>query len=62
MSLKPKKKQEPKSTYKTSEKIEKAPSEDHLCNLTRTMMKISFPALKNELFVNILGYKVSSEQ
>ena len=46
-----------RSSYKTSEKIEKAPSEDHPCNLTRTSMKISFPALKNELFVNILGYK-----
>ena len=46
-----------RSSYKTSEKIEKAPSEDHPCNLTRTSMKISFPALRNELFVNILGYR-----
>ena len=46
-----------RSSYKTSEKIEKAPSEDHPCNLTKTSMKISFPALRNELFVNILGYK-----
>ena len=52
------KKQLPASTgYKTSEKIEKAPSEDHPCNLTRTSMKISFPELKHELFVNILGYR-----
>ena len=43
--------------YKTSEKIEKAPSEDHPCNLTKTSMKIAFPELKNELFVNILGYR-----
>ena len=32
-----------------------APSEDHPCNLTRTTMRISFPALKSELLVNILG-------
>jgi hypothetical protein len=43
--------------YRTSEKIEKAPSEDHPCNLTRTFMKISFPELKHEFFVNILGYR-----
>ena len=36
---------------------EKAPSEYHPCNLTRTSMKISFPELKHELFVNILGYR-----
>ena len=26
-------------------------------NVTRTSIKISFPALKHELFVNFLGYK-----
>ena len=46
-----------KTGYKTSEQIEKAPSENHPCNLTRTSLKISFPELKNELFVNILGYR-----
>ena len=46
-----------KQSYKQNEKIEKAPSEDHPCKLTRTSLKISFPALKNELFVNILGYR-----
>ena len=46
-----------RSSYKTSEKVEKAPSEDHPCNLTRTSMRISFPALRSELFVNILGYR-----
>ena len=35
-----------RSNYKTSEKVEKAPSEDHPCNLTRTTMRISFPALR----------------
>ena len=35
-----------RSSYKTSEKVEKAPSEDHPCNLTRTTMRISFPALR----------------
>ena len=42
--------------YKTSEKIEKETSEDHPCKLTQTLMKISFPAFRNELFVNIIGY------
>ena len=37
--------------------IEKAPTEDHPCALIRTSERISFPALKNELFVNFLGYK-----
>ena len=46
-----------KTGYKTSEKIEKFLTEDHPCNLTRTSVKISFPELKNQLFVNILGYR-----
>ena len=46
-----------KGGYKTSEKIHKPPKFDHPCNLTRTSVKISFPALKDELFVNFLGYK-----
>ena len=52
-----KKKQASKGTYKTKEEVEKAPSEDHPCNLTRTSVKISFPAMKSELFVNFLGYR-----
>ena len=32
---------------------------DHPCNLTRTAVKISFPEIKNEVFVNLLGYKGS---
>ena len=46
-----------KGTYKTKEEIEKPPSEDHPCNLTRTSVRISFPEMKCELFVNLLGYK-----
>ena len=43
-----KKKAPAKSTgYKTSEVIEKAPSEDHPCKLIRTSERITFPALKN---------------
>ena len=55
----PEKKEAPaKSTgYKTSEVIEKAPTEDHPCTLIRTSERISFPALRNELFVNFLGYR-----
>ena len=30
---------------------------DHPCNLTRTTVRISFPELKGEVFVNLLGYK-----
>lgn len=52
-----KKKQAQDKGYRTSSKIEKRPTEDHPCNLTRTTVKISFPDLRNELFVNILGYK-----
>jgi hypothetical protein len=44
-------------TYKTKEEIEKAPSDDHPCNLTKTTVRITFPELKGELFINLLGYK-----
>jgi len=53
----PEKKQQSGGTYKTKEQIQKAPTDDHPCNLTRTSVKISFPALKSETFVNLLGYK-----
>ena len=43
--------------YRTKEVIEKAPLEDYPCTLIRTSERISFPALRNELFVNILGYR-----
>ena len=36
-----------------------APVHDHPCNLTKTAVKISFPEIKNEVFVNLLGYKGS---
>jgi len=49
--------QQAAGTYKTKEQIQKAPTDDHPCNLTRTSVKISFPALKSETFVNLLGYK-----
>ena len=49
--------QKAKTGYKTNEQIEKVPSDNHPCNLTRTSMRISFPELKNQLFVNILGYR-----
>ena len=51
------KKQQQAGTYKTKEEIEKPPKMDHPCNLTRTTVKISFPELKGEVFVNLLGYK-----
>ena len=50
-------KKQQQGTYKTKEEIEKPPKMDHPCNLTRTTVKISFPELKGEVFVNLLGYK-----
>ena len=47
----------PSSGYKTKEQIDKPPDENHPCMLTETSVKISFPALKDELFVNLIGYK-----
>ena len=46
-----------KGMYKTKEEVERPPTWDHPCNLTRTAVKISFPAMKSELFVNFLGYR-----
>ena len=43
--------------YKTKEEVERPPIADHPCNLTRTAVKISFPAMKDEVFVNFLGYR-----
>ena len=46
-----------KGMYKTKEEVERPPIWDHPCNLTRTAVKISFPAMKSEVFVNFLGYR-----
>ena len=54
---KKKKKKVQKGGYKTKEEIHKPPTFDHPCNLTRTTVRISYPKLKHELFVNFLGYK-----
>ena len=43
--------------YTVKEEIQRAPAENHLCNLTRTSVKISFPEMRSEVFVNFLGYK-----
>merc|ERR1719461_2776642 len=48
-----------RGTYVVRESVEKAPIHDHPCNLTKTAVKISFPEIKNEVFVNLLGYKGS---
>ena len=52
-----KKKKVQSGGYKTKEEIHKPPTFDHPCNLTRTTVRISYPKLKHELFVNFLGYK-----
>ena len=49
-----------KGTYKVKEEIEKAPVHDHPCNLTETAVKISFPEIESEVFINPLGYKGSN--
>ena len=47
-----------KGMYKTKEEVERPPTWDHPCNLTRTAVKISFPEeMRSEIFVNLLGYK-----
>jgi len=46
-----------KGKYMVREDIEKAPTHDHPCNLTRTAIRISFPEMKDEVFINLLGYK-----
>ena len=43
--------------YRTKEEVERPPVADHPCNLTRTAVKISFPAMKEAVFVNFLGYR-----
>ena len=48
-----------RGTYVVKEEIEKAPVHDHPCNLTETVVKISFPEMKSEVFINLLGYKGS---
>ena len=45
--------------YTVKEEIQKAPDTNHICNLTVTSVKISFPEMKSRVFVNFLGYKVS---
>ena len=49
-----------RGTYVVKEEIEKAPVHDHSCNLTETVVKISFPEMKSEVFINLLGYKGSN--
>ena len=49
-----------RGTYVVKEEIEKAPVHDHPCNLTETVVKISFPEMKSEVFINLLGYKGSN--
>ena len=49
-----------RGTYVVKEEIEKAPVHDHPCNLSETVVKISFPEMKSEVFINLLGYKGSN--
>ena len=49
-----------RGTYVVKEEIEKAPVHNHPCNLTETVVKITFPEMKSEVFMNFLGYKGSN--
>ena len=49
-----------RGTYVVKEEIEKAPVHNHPCNLTETVVKITFPEMKSEVFMNLLGYKGSN--
>lgn len=49
-----------RGTYVVKEEIEKAPVHDHPCNLTETVVKITFPEMESEVFISLLGYKGSN--
>jgi hypothetical protein len=49
-----------RGTYVVKEEIEKAPVHNHPCNLTETVVKITFPEMKSEVFMNFLGYRGSN--
>ena len=57
ISLEKRRERKKHGRYTTKEVVEKSPKENHPCNLTRTAVKISFPDMKDELFVNLIGYK-----
>jgi len=46
-----------KGSYVVKEEIQKPPRFDHPCNLTVTAIKIAFPEMRSEVFMNLLGYK-----
>jgi len=46
-----------KGSYVVKEEIQKPPRHDHPCNITITAIKIAFPEMKSEVFINLLGYK-----
>ena len=43
--------------YTTRVEIQRAASEDFPCRLEKTTVKIQFPDMRSEVFVNFLGYK-----
>ena len=54
------KREDRRGTYVMKEKIEKAPDYQHSCNLTRTVVEVTFPEMKEAVFMNLLGYKGSN--
>ena len=53
-------KEDRRGTYVVKERIEKAPDYLHFCNLTRTAVEVRFPEMKQDVFMNLLGYKGSN--
>ena len=49
-----------RGTYVVKEEVEKAPVHQHPCNLSRTAVKMTFPEMKQEVFMNLLGYRGSN--
>ena len=53
-------KEDRRGTYVVKEKIEKAPDHLHSCNLTRTAVVVRFPEMRQDVFMNLLGYHGSN--
>ena len=53
-------KEDRRGTYVVKERIEKPPDYLHFCNLTRTAVEVRFPEMKQDVFMNLLGYKGSN--
>ena len=53
-------KEDRRGSYVVKERIEKAPDYQHVCNLTRTVVEVTFPEMEEDVFMNLLGYRGSN--